>query len=214
MTRPQLFTKDNYLEAYHTANPDLKVCPLCDGGMDGAELDHWLAKKHLPELNCHPQNLVEICGACNSTTNKGGKLALNAGVVEPFANWLHPYLRSAAGQFEIKIEGEVPTLASDDPAIQVRLNKFVGLINLSKRWANEYRNQFKGIQQRIRNHSRRGKTFDQGGLRNQLESWRIDAEAERGIRTHKLLEECLLSLALVDGSDSFVELFAYAAGEI
>jgi hypothetical protein len=211
----QPLTKDQYLEAYHAANPDVKVCPLCDGSMDGAELDHWLAKKHLPEINCHPQNLVEICGACNSGSyegikNKGEKLAMETGNAAPFSNWFHPYLRPAAGLFSIRIEHGVPTLASDDPVIQARLNSLDGLVNLTKRWTDEYRTQFKGIEQRIRNHRRHGKTFDEAGLKAQLNSWKTDAVGEQGVRDHKLLEDSLLTLALVDGSDAFVELFQYA----
>lgn len=97
------FTKDSYLESYHAANPAIKVCPLCDGTMDGAEVDHWLAKnRHFPELNCHPQNLVEICGACNGRTNKGEKLALDTGTMDPFKNWFHPYMRPAAGGLRLR----------------------------------------------------------------------------------------------------------------
>jgi hypothetical protein len=148
----QPLTKDQYLEAYHAANPDVKVCPL----------------------------------------------------------WFHPYLRPAAGLFSIRIEHGVPTLASDDPVIQARLNSLDGLVNLTKRWTDEYRTQFKGIEQRIRNHRRHGKTFDEAGLKAQLNSWKTDAVGEQGVRDHKLLEDSLLTLALVDGSDAFVELFQYA----
>lgn len=209
----QPFTKDQYLEAYHAANPDVKVCPLCDGTMDGAEFDHWLAKKHLPELNCHPQNLVEICGACNGRTNKGEQLAMKAGNETPFSNWFHPYLRPAAGLFSIKIEHGVPTLTSDDPEIQRRLNSLDGLINLTGRWTDEYRTQVKGIQQRIRNQCRKGKIFDEAVLIDQLISWKSDAEAEQGIREHKLLEDGLLALALENGANIFAELLVYAQAQ-
>ena len=89
------FSKRVYLKAYYEVNEHLKVCPLCDGSMDGAELDHWLAKHHLPELNCHSLNLVEICSVCNSVTNKGKKLTLDPAAPQPFANWFHPHLRPA-----------------------------------------------------------------------------------------------------------------------
>lgn len=204
------FTKDRYLEAYRASNPNMKVCPICDGSMDGAELDHWLAKKHLPELNCHPQNLVEICSYCNSRTNKGEKLALDARAADPFGNWFHPHLRSAVGQSEIKVEHGKPRLASDDPVVQRRLDTFSGLMNLTRRWKAEYHIQFKGIQQRVRNHRRRGTTFDENGLMSQLESWKTDAEAEQGIQPHKLLQTALLSLAMDRSSHAFHELLEYA----
>ena len=206
----QAFTKDQYLEAYRAANPNMKVCPTCDGSMDGAQLDHWLAQKHLPELNCHPQNLVVICDSCNNPTNKGQKLALDTAEADPFGNWFHPYLRSAVGQSEIKIEDGEPSLVSDDPSVQTRLDKFSGLMNLTKRWTKEYRTQFKGIEQRVRNHCRKGRKFDERGLMSQLESWKIDAEAEQGIRPHKLLEMALLSLAMDASSHVFNELMEYA----
>jgi hypothetical protein len=204
------FTRDRYLIACHAANPGMKVCPLCDGSMDGAELDHWLVQKHLPELNCHPNNLVEICGACNSRTNKGEKLALDKGAAVPFDNWFQPHLRPAAGLFAVKIECGKPTLMSDDLAIQARLDSFNGLINLTKRWTHEYRNQCQGIERRIRHHKRRGTAFDENGLRAQLESWRTDAEGEQGIGYYKLLETSLLSLALLDRADIFIEFLIYA----
>ena len=204
------FTKDRYLAACHAANPDMKVCPLCDGSMDGAELDHWLVQKHLPELNCHPQNLLEVCGACNSRTNKGEKLAMDKVPAAPFDNWFHPHLRPAVGLFAVKIQHGKPTLVSDDPVIQGRLDSFNGLINLSKRWTDEYRNQCKRIEQRIRHHRRRGIAFDEKKLRAKLESWKTDAEGERGIGYYKLLETSLLSLSLLDRTDIFIEFLTYA----
>jgi len=171
------FTKDTYLEAMHTANPQLKVCPLCDGGRDGAQLDHWLAKTHLPELNCHPYNLIEICSACNSQTNKGEKLALDPGVAEVFREWFHPYLRPAYGNFEIKIEHGTPMLASDNPSIQARLDKFNGLINLTQRWTDEYRTQMDGILGRLRHHRRLGKQFDEKVLRDKLSRGELTLKA-------------------------------------
>ena len=204
------FHKNKYLKAYQDANSDLKACPLCDGNMDGAELDHWLAKKHFPELNCDPRNLVEICGACNGSSNKGQKLALDPGVEDPFARWFHPHLRPACGKYALRVESGRPTLYSNDPASQKRLNKLDRLINLHNRWKNEYRNQLKGLQSRIRGRRRRGRKFDRLLLEEQLESWKLDAEEEKGIRNHKLLEICLLSAALERGSTIYDELCAYA----
>ncbi len=204
------FTRNDYVKACQIANPELEVCPLCDGEKNGAELDHWLAKKHFPELNCHPQNLVEICSECNSSSNKGEKLALDKSETEPFNNWFHPFLRPAAGHFEIIIERGIITLISNDPVIQTRLNKLDGLINLSERWGKEYRTQFTGILQRIRGHRRRGDVYDNEELRKQIESWKIDAEAEIKIRSHRLIEERVLHYALEPDSDSFKELLVCA----
>ena len=207
------FTRDHYLDAYRATNHQTSVCLTCDGSMDGAELDHWLAKRHLPELNCHPRNLVEMCGACNSSTNKGEKLALNAAAPDPFGDWFHPHLRSAAGQYEVSVANGKPRLASTQPAVQTRLDTFSALVNLPSRWTDEYRIQFKGIGQRVRNHRRRGKVFQELSLLVQLQDWLTDAEAERGTRPNKLLETALLSGALDTSSPASAELLDYATAE-
>ena len=63
---------------------------------------------------------------------------------------------------------------------------------------------------RLRHHRRLGKTFDEPALLSQLASWKTDAEAERGLRPHKLLETALLSVALDPTSSAFSEFLDYA----
>ena len=207
------FTRDHYLDAYRATNHQTRVCLTCDGSMDGAELDHWLAKKHLPELNCNPRNLAEMCSACNSSSNKGEKLALDRATPNPFDNWFHPHLRSAAGEYEISVGKGKPRLVSALPVVQTRLDTFSALVNLPSRWKDEYRAQFKGIGQRVRNHRRRGKVFEELSLLVQLQDWQTDAGAEQGIRPNKLLESALLSGALDTSSPTFAELLDYATAE-
>lgn len=208
------FTKDKYLEVYHAVNPDLNVCPLCDGGMDGAELDHWLAQKHLPELNCHPQNLVEICGACNSRTNKGEKLALDASVAEPFAKWFHPYLRPAVGNFEIDWQSRRVRLISDDANTQERLNNLGRLINLGTRWSRAWQIQMKVAKKTICDYVRhRKQAFDEDSLRAKIETWKDDAEAEIGLVSHALVKVRFLTSALDENSNGFEELRTCAEEE-
>lgn len=207
----QFFHKDNYLSEYHSANPDVKVCPLCDGGMDGAELDHWLAKKYLPELNCHPQNLVEICSACNGRSNKGERLAFDEGSPEPFNAWFHPFLRPAIGEFDIERDGDRVKLVSDDPDGQAKLDNFGRIINLGTRWSNVWRTQVDRIQSKIRNHARRGEALDEDLLKNKIQSWKDDADAEVGLAAYAILEHRLLTSALEEESDIFQEFVEYAA---
>lgn len=205
----QPFTKDQYLDAYHAANPDVKVCPLCDGSMDGAELDHWLAKKRLPELNCHPKNLIEICGACNGRSNKGERLALDEGV-NPFSNWLHPFLRPATDNFRIDRQHDCVWLLSNDGHTQVMLSNFGRLINLGTRWSREWATQIDRIQSKLRNSARRGELLDEAQLRKKIENWVNDAKAEIGLKAYAMLETHVLSSALIQGSDVFTELVVYA----
>jgi hypothetical protein len=41
----EIFTQENYG----------RVCPLCDGDMNGPEVDYWLPKSMYPALSCHPK---------------------------------------------------------------------------------------------------------------------------------------------------------------
>ena len=66
------------------------------------------------------------------------------------------------------------------------------------------------MRQSVRNHRRRGKVFNEHALVSQLESWKIDAQAERGIRAYRLLETALLSVALDPSSPACSELLDYA----
>jgi hypothetical protein len=205
------FHKDVYLETYRNVNPTIKVCPLCDGDMDGAELDHWLAKKHLPELNCHPQNLIEICGACNSRTNKGEKPALDTTSANPFDQWPHPHLNPLVGQFDIQIDNDIPRLASIEPDIQAKLDNFDSLINLSKRWSRQYRIQTKRVENKLRGHRRKHRiVFNDDTLREKLETWHDEAKDECGLKAYALLESSVLAVSLIEGSDLFIEFYTYA----
>ena len=66
------------------------------------------------------------------------------------------------------------------------------------------------MRQSVRNHRRRGKVFNEQALVSQLESLKIDAEAERGIRAYRLVETALLSVALDPSSPACSELLDYA----
>ena len=209
----KLFSKDEYLEAYHTANPELMVCPFCDGGMDGAQLDHWLAQKHFPELNCYAQNLVEICAACNSRSNKGEKKPLDSNEPDPFAYWFHPHLRPAAEHFEIIKRDANVRLVSNDSINQTRLDNLDNLINLSNRWSREWQNQVKRILHKIYKCKRRSEILDEAGLRAKLEFWKTDAEDGIGQAPYAMLTEHLLSMATCRESDIFKEFLKYAKDE-
>lgn len=206
------FTRGKYLTAYHAANDNLKVCPLCDGGMDGAELDHWMAKKYLPELNCHPHNLVEICGACNERANKGEKLVFDKEMADPFSKWFHPHLRPAVGLFAIDRQGRQVRLVSANESIQERLDKLDKLINLSKRWSREWKTQLKRIEKKIYGARYRGQALDEVALQSRIQAWKNEAEDEAGIEPHALLGAYILSLALDPSSDVYAEIRSYAKG--
>ncbi|WP_295433267.1 hypothetical protein [uncultured Thiodictyon sp.] len=195
------------------ANPKLKVCPLCDGGKDGSELDHWLPKENFPELCCHPYNLVEICAACNGTENKGSKPVLNAEALEPFADWFHPYLRSAHDTFAVTIAKGMVSLDALDPVNRRRVENLDCLVNLGSRWTNEYRTQFQRVQEKIRCRIGRRQQVSAGTLETLLIDWREDARAQIGLMPNAMMEVALLSIACDTRSHVFEELSIYADEE-
>ncbi len=206
------FHKDVYLECFRNINDEVRVCPLCDGGLDGSEVDHWLAKKHFPELSCEPHNLVEICSACNSRANKGEKQALSSGATKPFDNWFHPYLRPASGAFSIQIEAKgIIKLNGQTAQDDLCINKLDTLINLCKRWGEEYRSvQIKRIENKIRGRRRTGAVFTEQSLKSLIENWIVDAKSEIGLEPHAMLEESVLSVASDTNSALFKEFLHYA----
>lgn len=84
------FDRARFVEMFKEENYG-RVCPLCDGDMNGPEVDHWLPKSKYPALSCHPKNLVPVCNRCNSRACKGEQFPLDIGDPRPFDNWFHPY---------------------------------------------------------------------------------------------------------------------------
>jgi hypothetical protein len=122
------------------ANPNVEdVCALCGGPLGATpEVDHWIAKPDFPLLSVCANNLVPICGDCNSTSNKGQKPVYGP---NGFVDWFHPYLRPGVGA--IHMGYRVPeleiTLSVADPADVLRAQNLDRLLNLSKRWTRKFK---------------------------------------------------------------------------
>lgn len=144
-----LFDRDKYLEEFKRANPHVSVCPMCDGGLDAPELDHYYPRAQYAYLSCHPYNLVPICGVCNGFGGKRTKVPLNLkSQDDQYADWFHPYLRPAYGLFSIEFvkppkEKTTPVLRSDDPYTQIRLDNLTNLVDLRARWRKALINDYK-----------------------------------------------------------------------
>ena len=200
-----------YRESFEVSNQHISVCPLCDGGMDGGQVDHWLPQKKFPVLSCHPANLLPICGACNSRTNKGDTTPAAKDSPHPFEEWFHPYLRSANGNFSIQINNGLPKLENIDALTQARIDNFDRLIKLSKRWAKEYRLILKGLLRRSRGkiENQQLQAINNQILINWLDEWRNDALLEIGLRPYKILENEMLSVSMNPQSPIFQEVSVY-----
>jgi hypothetical protein len=48
------FNRSQFVDIFKEENFD-RVCPFCDGDLNGPEVDHWLPKSKYPALSCHPK---------------------------------------------------------------------------------------------------------------------------------------------------------------
>jgi len=129
----------------HRLNPDpnaREVCALCGGPLGATpQVDHWIAKHTVPLLSVCADNLLPICGECNSTSNKGRKPVHDHG---SFQDWFHPYLRPGAGATRLgyRLQDFTVTCAAVNPADAGRVRNLDGLLNLSQRWTRELKAEY------------------------------------------------------------------------
>ena len=141
----------------HRLNPDpdaREVCVLCGDKLGQPEVDHWIAKGTFPLLSVCADNLLPICGECNSTANKGEKAVHSGG---SFANWFHPYLRPANGA--IRLHYAPPDLkvrcTASVSADQSKVDNLDKLLNLSDRWTREFKAEYLNQQGVLRQREQR-----------------------------------------------------------
>jgi hypothetical protein len=124
------------------ADPNARdVCVLCGGPLEMPQVDHWIAKSAFPLLSVCADNLLPICGKCNSTDNKGEKAVHSAG---SFSDWFHPYLRRANGA--LRLDYVLPELAvkctAVQPTDQPKVDNLNQLLNLADRWTGEFKAEY------------------------------------------------------------------------
>lgn len=129
----------------HRLNPHpeaREVCVLCGGPLGQTpEVDHWIAKSAFPLLSVCADNLLPICGDCNSTSNKGEKAVHTQDV---FDEWFHPYLRHTNGAIRLDYNLQTRSIsvaaitASHAPKV-ANLDK---LLNLGTRWTRELKAEY------------------------------------------------------------------------
>lgn len=128
----------------HRLNPDPNardVCVLCGGPLTEAAVDHWVRKAAFPLLAVCADNLLPICGECNSLSNKGTKDVHSGG---SFVNWFHPYLRpgNASLQISYALPSMAVTCAASTATDQAKVDNLDGLLNLTKRWTIQFKAEY------------------------------------------------------------------------
>lgn len=168
----------DYVKAFreaHRLNPDpyaQEVCVLCGGPLGQTpEVDHWIAKSAFPLLSVYADNLLPICGECNSTANKGEKEVHTGG---SFSDWFHPYLRPGYGGVQISYvlaDRTVRCVAIDD---QPKADHLDQLLNLSDRWTRKFKAAYLAKQKELFNLKKRGRgPRDFESLRNYLIDFQV-----------------------------------------
>lgn len=134
----------NFRDA-HRQNASLEareVCVLCGGPLGKTpQVDHWIAKSAYPLLSVCMDNLLPICGECNSSDNKATKAVHSNG---NFTDWFHPYLRSANDMMRLSytLTSRSVTCSAITPIDQPKVENLNKLLNLSDRWTREFKAEY------------------------------------------------------------------------
>lgn len=211
------FDRTEFVQEFSDANPDVCVCPMCDGDLGDAKVDHFYPKATYPYLSCHPMNLVPICDTCNGSGGKGQTppLSLTATAnCRQTDDWFHPYFRSAHGtytiRFERKKEGTTPVLASEEEQTQTRLDKMSNLLKLNNRWRGALSRKTRIAQKHIQ-HARKEleRPLTEAELCDKLTEWGESAEDEVGYESFALIKAAYFQQAGQKEPLLFDELWIY-----
>lgn len=137
------FDRKAFLEKFDDVN-DTGVCVFCDMDLNDPDVDHFFSKKEFPELSCHFSNLVPICKSCNGRARKGEKAPLDFNKALQCKHWYHPYhrqidWRKVSVDFKLEAGQICPYLYSNNPVVQIRLDKLNYLLGIDKRWKKKLR---------------------------------------------------------------------------
>jgi len=209
------FDRKKFVQRFVDANPNVCVCPMCDGYLGNAQVDHFFPKAAYPYLSCHPLNLVPICGDCNGSGGKGGTppLSLDSSSHQT-DDWFHPYLRSAHGTytvgFERQREGTTPVLTSEDKQAQARLDNMSALLKLGERWRRTLSLKTRIAQRRIwRVRRTLGRSLTEAELCDRLAEWAKSAEDEIGLESFAIIKIAYFQSASQKKPNLFNELWIY-----
>jgi len=169
-------------------HPDAReVCVLCGGPLVLPAVDHWLAKTAFPLLAVCADNLLPICGECNSAPQKGQKDVHTAGA---FFDWFHPYLRHANGVIRLRYDDVALKVCADSATGSdvERVKSLDGLLNLGQRWTREFKAEYRSLQREMQ---KRG-ISQANCVREFIDDYRAGlSDAEPNSEVHGLLAESL-----------------------
>jgi len=197
------FDRSQFVEIFKKENFD-RVCPFCDGDMNGPQVDHWLPKSKYPALSCHPKNLVPVCYRCNSRECKGEQCPITPANHRPFDDWFHPYERPAHANLTVNVTGSQVSLVNADPDQQTRLNNLDSLLKLTPRWSEEYKRQASHYLRQLYHKVRKNKIKPTPNeLLHTISEWLDEITAEETRMAHSIIRRIVLEQVNTEESPDF-----------
>lgn len=210
------FDRNAWMSAFWTANPELNVCPACDGQrpdcIDGrirADADHFLPKSHYPFLSVHPQNLVPVCLECNRIVKRDAD-PIDDQQNEPLLHTFHPYARPAIAETNVlfcRDHAGAPKVRIEDkhgmPSRRVKgLNR---VLRLEDRWRGRGKGAQESVIETVRGLARRFRRhhFPRSSqkLRSELQEARDETEKQFGRQPNALIRFSYLEFVLSDANE-------------
>lgn len=213
------FDREEYVSDFRGRNKDITVCPYCDGHLPDVEIDHFYPESKYPYLSCHHLNLVPVCHECNKPGVKHLAAPLTLTALDQTSDWFHPYLRSAANQYVVKIHRDnnqtFPALFSNEAQTQTRLDNLAKLVKLKPRWRQQLRIETSLRQRDIERETKKRKhILDEAELCDLFQEWaeRVE-EVERGFIGFALLRHAYLQSVAQKNLFTFEEARVFAQNQ-
>ncbi|MFF7504136.1 HNH endonuclease [Streptomyces lavendulae] len=141
--------------------PEDELCPLCRHS-DVTELDHVLPKSTYPALCVAPENLVPVCGFCNSTKNDRAPENAEDVLLHPYfedtgtANWLDATLATSALDAG-RLTYFVSPPADWDSTLTARVRRQFTFLELGRRYSVKANQHLRGIHHHLVEQLRSGR---------------------------------------------------------
>jgi hypothetical protein len=157
--------RDILIASFFESNPNLEVCPACDGSRPDkidckiyADADHFLPKSKYPFLSVHPANIVPLCLDCNRL------FKLSFDPIDdpndaPLVNSFHPYSKCAIEYIDTKVsinsKGVKRIIIEDkDGMPSRRIKNLNSTLKLERRWQDRLRQSIDSILEELRGAAR------------------------------------------------------------
>jgi len=212
LTGNGLLTRNSLLADFWLHNPNLRVCPACDGPPPDrtgdkihAQCDHFFPISRHPALSIHPRNLVPICTPCNEDF-KGD---LDANDRAHLSQMFLPYTREVFGPLEVEAarppqQGLTLRFNDNGAGETPRIQSLNYILHLQERWTARLQDQIAPkIENTIRHQwrliTRLG--HDRADLEQDINAQRVEVHRTHGQAPDTIVAEAYWSLLASDPNE-------------